>query len=107
MPEISTPDPIVTVSRYDVSCLPAGHRDYGHFLIEVDRYTGDRGELWTVRDADGRYNVDGNPGGTVLIPGADELMTVETALALAQRLAPTLVVNGRTVADVLARGGGQ
>jgi len=95
---VSTPEPVVTVSQYTVSCLPSDHPEQHHFAVVV-RSRGDG--RWTVSDGfdyfapTGEYSADPWP------------MSENDALELAKRIAPTMVVQGHTVAEALARGGGQ
>lgn len=98
------PPPSVIVIRYDVSCLPEGHRDRHHFTIQV-RYCGR--DKWQVTDIYGDdYDADGVHAydRSRPVPLERTRFDHDTALALAQRIAPQMVVNGRTVADVLANG---
>lgn len=95
---MSTPEPIVTATRYSVSCLPISHRDRGHFEIHVQRRRDGRwsvGDFFDYFDPDGKRHEEAWP------------MSEDDAFELAKRLAPQMAVNGRTVADVLARRGGQ
>lgn len=95
---MSTPVPIVTVSRYTVSCLPIDHRDRRHFEIHVSQRRDGRwsvGDFFDFFDPDGDRHEEAWP------------MSETEALEVARRIAPQLVVKGSTVADVLARGGGQ
>lgn len=94
MPEI--PEPTVTVASYRVSCLPEGHPDRRHFALAVTyRIRGDKAGF-VVTDGVDYYAADGSPQENPVLFAENE------ALALAKGLAPRMVVNGKTVADVLA-----
>ncbi|WP_405137447.1 hypothetical protein [Nocardia sp. NBC_01388] len=105
-----SPEPVVTVTRYEVSCLPEEHRDRRSFSMSV-AYRG--GEKWCVTDTFECYDLDGHPSFEGRASCRDDAWSARhwfdlvTALALANRLAPAMRVNGQSVADVLARGGGQ
>lgn len=101
-----SPEPIVTVTHYRVSCLPREHAGWSLFSVSVEQ----RGpERWAVVHFSQCYDIDGNAS---YEPSSSE-RTDEwlaryshdrvTALEIAKRLAPTLEVNGHTVESVLAR----
>ncbi|MEU6582835.1 hypothetical protein [Nocardia sp. NPDC046763] len=90
------PEPIVTATMYAVSCLPIDHPDNPHYRVAVRRRSGGQ---WVVSDGFDFYDPTGAPS------AEPWPMERGDALELAKRIAPKLVVNGRTVTDVLARGG--
>ncbi|MBF6213735.1 hypothetical protein IU487_22215 [Nocardia puris] len=102
MPEI--PPARITIDRYTVSCLPEDHPELAHFTVDVE-YRG-RGRWAVARykrcyDADGREDWEPIPS-----ERTDEWLDrhrhdLDAALDIARRVAPTLTVNGHTVADVL------
>jgi hypothetical protein len=100
-----TPDPTVRPVKYAVSCVPEGNVNARHFTVWVE----DRGRgLWAVTDGAFCYDANGDAEYEP-IPSEREdewrakyRFDLDTALALAKRVAPTLTVNGYTVADVLA-----
>lgn len=101
------PPPKVRVSRFSVSCVPDGHPLAVHFTLLVSERRRDR---WAVTrlvskclSADGTWDHDLAP--SLQPAGWDVLHHFDqaTALRLAKEAAATLVVDGRTVADVLAQ----
>jgi len=97
VPEI--PEPIVTAVTYRVSCLPIDHPAHRHYSLTVAYRIRGTESGYSVSDgADYYYDADGAVGSDpVLMPAA-------AALALAQRIAPTMTgINGQTVADILTR----
>lgn len=95
MSAVEIPDPTVAVTRYAVTCLPAGHRMTRHFTIQVEARGGG---LWAVL----HQGMEAGPSGAWRPRGLGGRFKVTTALELAKRLAPDLTVNGHTVADALA-----
>jgi hypothetical protein len=95
-------------AAYIVTALPADMPESYHFHIHVDRTAPD---TWAVRWNANVYNHAAgiweyeiqNSSRTDEWKAAHRL-TLEDALALAEKLAPTLTVNGWTVQKVLARG---
>jgi hypothetical protein len=97
----------VEVTSYLVSCLPANYGARRHFMLTVE-YRGP--DSWAVCSSGGVYSVDGH---WTSEPSSSERgddwkalyrMSLEQALAFAQRLAPALTCNGVTVATALERG---
>lgn len=84
--------PIVTVTAYAVSCLPDDHPDWRYYRLAVRRH----GVRWVVEDGGEYLRIDGT---WTTVPHLYE--TAEKALEVAQEYAPTMQLNGRTVADVL------
>lgn len=104
---VPVPTAVERITRYDVSCL-TDERDAIHFTITVE----DRGDnRWAVCWAGrGCLNAATDEWDYEMRPSEREddwlaahRFDLDTALAHARRLAPTLTVNGWTVADVLAR----
>ncbi|MET7795705.1 hypothetical protein [Streptomyces decoyicus] len=92
------PNVLVTITRYEVSVLPADDINRRYFVLFVELT---RRGAWVITDGHGGYDRDG--GWT---PGRDsgiEYADVEEALALARRLAPALAVNGHTATDAYRR----
>jgi hypothetical protein len=103
VPEI--PAPQVAVTCYEVSCVPEGHPDRSLWSLTVEVRSPGR---WAVLsrgfcyDADGEREYESIPS-----ERADEFRarfrhSLDDALALAKRIAPTMRVNRFTVADALA-----
>lgn len=102
MAEIPPADAHAT--EYVVSCLPREHRAHRHFSLRVQAL----GDRWAVTDGGEPLGLDGQPVSPMPSETREEWQArsrfdLDTALDLARRVAPTLVVNGRTVADVLFR----
>ncbi|MGW5387147.1 hypothetical protein [Nocardia sp. NPDC003963] len=105
MPErIKVPEPAVTVTRYEVSCMPLDSINALGLTVTVEHRGNDR---WAVKRLSSCYDIDGNPS-YESIPSEREEEWLEryrhdldTALELAKRIAPTLKVNGHSIADVL------
>ncbi|MCM6776262.1 hypothetical protein NDR87_18790 [Nocardia sp. CDC159] len=96
----------VHASRYTVTCLPIDHFEAHLFSVHVE-YTG-RGR-WAVRRLKRCYDINGKPDWeSIPSERTDEWLDRfrfdrDTALAVARRVAPTLIVNGTTVPRALAR----
>jgi hypothetical protein len=107
-PGTPVPEPAATVGEYRVSCLPREHRNYRHFVVYVFEREPNR---WVVRvngeicDANGDQIEPRLPLEDFEAWAAKHRFDLDTALALAKRIAPTLIVNGYTVADALGMGG--
>lgn len=90
----TTPAVTITIAKYLVAdAALQGHRDYRHFAISVQL----RGHgQWVVHhqgeylDKDGRWTLE------------EHRFDEETAKRLAVEAAPHVVVNGKTIGDVLA-----
>lgn len=104
---MTTPEPTVRVAKYGVSCLPRNHPSYRHFVVWVTERSPGK---WGVSDGCDIYDADGKASWQPLPSEQREEwrarhhFDLDTALTLAKRIAPTLVVNGYTVADALAAG---
>jgi hypothetical protein len=101
-----TPEPTVRATVYAVSCLPADHRSARHFTVRVEErspglYSVSDG--FSVLDKDGEWAFEPLPSEREAEWKARHRFDLETALALAKRVAPLMTVNGVTLADVLAR----
>lgn len=100
------PEPTVKVTAYSVSCLPETNINAPHFTARAE-YRGRGG--WAVTDGFHVYAADGSRAHEHIPTERTEEFLARfrhgelEAVALAKRIAPTLVVNGYTVADVLAR----
>jgi hypothetical protein len=97
---------IVRPTAYAVSCLPPEHIDAYHFTLHVEwRGPGDR---WCVTDGaycyrkDGHRSYESNPSSRTDRFKKAYRFPLDDALALAQRLAPKMTINGHTVESVLA-----
>jgi hypothetical protein len=103
---VSAADVAVTVTRYQVCAVPEGIPGAYNWAITVE-YRG--GGLWAVLDgaevvdARGRAHVEPRPSDRTDRWRRKHYLPEDRALALARRLAPTIVVSGYSVADVLAR----
>lgn len=101
------PEPIVQVTEYTVRCLPEDHPSSRHFSLKV-AYRG--AQRWAVTDTgyclsrSGTWQYEQVPSERCDEWLAEHRFDLATALDLARDQAPHLEVNGRTVAEVLARG---
>ena len=101
-------EPTVEVTRYQVSCLPSDDPDAYHFTLTVERRDVNP-DRWAVMrgsfclDAKGREEYEPNPSSRTDAFKRRYRHSLEDALALAKRIAPTLTVMGHTVDDALAR----
>lgn len=99
-------EPTVQVTEYTVSVLPEDDVNASSYAITV-AYRG-RG-LWAVSrhrqclGKDGEWDWESLPSERTDEWLAEHRFDVDTALRLAKEAAPHIVVNGFTVADVLAR----
>lgn len=106
MPDI--PEPTVEVTAYRVSCLPADHPEAYIFSLKVERRSSNP-DRWAVTDgvrcytAKGTKGYESNPSSRTKNFLRWYRHSLEDALALAKRIAPTMTCNGFTIADVLAR----
>lgn len=87
----------VEVARYEVSCLPRGHREYRHYKINVERSR----DGWLVHDGYMRLTEN---GAWVEPNGIGPLHEEAVALRLAREAAPHLTCNAHTVAEALSEG---
>lgn len=102
------PEPTVSISRFSVSCLPAGHDLAPHFRLSVsERDTG----KWAVTNlagqcmsADGRWDDELCPSRRPDGWDTTHRFDLATALRLAKQAARGLTKDGLTVADALSRG---
>jgi hypothetical protein len=115
VPPPGVPDAEVLPVRFVVSSVPEGHDDRYTYTINV-QYRGEGlysvGHGLAYADADGAWGYE--PGRSSEDDEHDDAATPDwiaahrfdltDALLLARRLAPTLTVRGRSVADVLAEG---
>lgn len=110
-PVARIPEPDVRPIKYAVSCLPLDSRSAHLFTIWVEWRGRD---LWAVTDGSFCFDEDGEADWEPIPSEREDTwlsrhrFDLETALALAKRLAPQVVVNGHvSVADALARMGGE
>lgn len=97
---MTAPKPKVRVTRYEISCLPREHVSARSYTIYVKQTSGGQ---WIATDNRRCLN---RAGAWVVDPsGAAVRHDEQTALRLAKAAAPLMTVNGRTVADALARAG--
>lgn len=102
------PEPSVHVTAYAVSCVPEDNINAFHFTAKVE-YRGRGG--WAVTDGFYVYAADGSRAHqSIPTERTEEFLakfrhSESDAIALAKRIAPTLRVNGYTVADALKMGG--
>lgn len=101
-------EPTVEVTRYQVSCLPADHPDAHHFSLSVERRSTNP-DSWCVTDGAYCYDLNGNaeyeanPSSRTDKFKRSFRHSLDEALQLAKRIAPTMTINGLTPAKVLAR----
>ncbi|MEW1565741.1 hypothetical protein AB0454_22480 [Streptomyces sp. NPDC093509] len=114
VPPPGVPDAEVLPVRFVVSSVPEGHNARHAYTINV-HYRGEGmysvGHGLAYADGDGAWSYEPSRSGEDDEHDADGLTWIAahrfeltTALRLARRLAPTLTVRGRSVADVLADG---
>ncbi len=115
------PEPTVRATRYEVSCLPPDYPDADMFTLTVEWRGGD---LWAVKRGTASYDAEGNRSWGFVWENDREPVTgaefasyeqghdawmaahrfdLGTALDVAKKAAPGVVVNGWTVERVLAR----
>lgn len=101
-----TPPVFVEPTRYQVSCLPEGHRDRRHYTITVER----RGpNSWAVCDRLGCLSNTGTWDDELLVSNRTVVwlnahrFTLGNALGLAREHATTMSCMGVPVTEVLAR----
>jgi hypothetical protein len=93
--------PAVLITEYTVLALPAESVNRWDWAIKVERRSAD-GDLWAVtRGGVFAFDEDGNMAPDSRGTGVDRF-PLEKALALAQRVAITHRVNGKTAAEVWA-----
>jgi hypothetical protein len=100
-------EPTVTVTRYEVSLLPESNVNRHHYTITVEHRGDGR---WAVLDSrwclgkDGEWDFEVLPSERTDEWLAEHRFDLDTALAMAKRQAPLIVVNGITVQQALERG---
>lgn len=100
----------VEPTQYTVCALPHDNVNFTHYAITVDRVMSRRGVSgWAVRrlseclGADGEWDYEPSPSSRTDEWIATHRFDLETALDLAQKAAPRVIVNGFTVADAIER----
>lgn len=102
----SIPEPTVTTTEYDVSCLPIDHPERFHFTIKVAWRGSDS---WAVSDgfrvlsSTGEWDYEPSPSNRDDDFLAAHRFDLDTALALAKEHAPLMTCNRWTVEAVLAQ----
>jgi hypothetical protein len=105
---VTVPSPVARVTRYEVSCLPQADPNADLFTLTVEERSPGR---WAVLqrgfcfDLDGVREYESIPSERAAEFRARFRFDLDTALELAAKIAPTITVNGHTVADALARAG--
>lgn len=105
------PEPTFTPTVFEVSCIPqVGHPDRSLFTLTVEYRGAGR---WAVRQSGWCYDIDGERDYESIPSERREewlerhRFDLDTATALAKRIAPTLTYGPRanpyTVADMLAK----
>jgi hypothetical protein len=90
-------------TKYTVCALPLDHREAGHFSITVEWRGNDK---WAVcrysecLSVDGEWSYEPSTSGRTDEWIAAHRFDLDTALALADRAAPHITVNGYTVEQV-------
>lgn len=100
-------EPNVRATRYEVSCLLPDHIDVDLFTIAVEWRGKDRWAVllrghWAL-GTDGEWSREPIPSYREDDWLASHRFGLDEALKLAKREAPKVIVNGLTVADVLAK----
>lgn len=101
-----TGEVFVRPDRYVVSLLPEAHNDHHLFAVHAE-YRGPG--VWAVtrmRDclgADGQWDFEPSPSSREDDWLASHRFDLATALRLAREVAPTVVCNGRTAAEVAGK----
>ena len=98
--------PTVRPTRYEVTSLPESHDELGSFTITVeyrgrDRWAVLRRGRWCLSTT-GEWDFESIPSEREDEWLAAHRFDLDTALRLAHEHAPTMTVNGYTVADALA-----
>lgn len=101
----------VDVTRYEVSVLPADDINRKHFTlyVEYQRHWYPGGGQWSVHDGHDCFSADGVQADGITVYGRDDdwikahRFDLETALALARKLAPNVTVNGHTATEAYRR----
>lgn len=103
---MTTPEPNVRATEYEINCLPDDDLDSHVFAIRV-QYRG-RGRYAVIRGGDMCLGADGTwDHGVKEYDRGDAWLNahrfdLDTALRLAKEQAPLVTVNGHTVAQALA-----
>lgn len=105
-PETATPEPIVQVTRYEVSLLPESNINRRHFTLYVEWRGND---TWAVTNGfheclgtDGSWSYESIPSERRDEWIVEHRFDLDTALKLARDHAPNATVNGFTAALVYA-----
>lgn len=103
-----TPEPVVRVTRYEVSCLPEDHELRHAMTVNVEYRGRDRyavlNRLGDALGVDGEWDWEPRPSERNDDWVATHRFDLDTALKLAKAAASKLTVRGRTAADFLAEG---
>jgi hypothetical protein len=93
----TTPEPLVTITRYEVSVLPQGdiNRKYFTLFVELKR------DGWVVTDGHAFYAEDGTWQPSQWL--ARHFADYEEAVSMAREIAPEMTVNGHTAVDAYRR----
>ncbi|MFE0647452.1 hypothetical protein ACFVZH_02525 [Streptomyces sp. NPDC059534] len=99
------PPVLVEVTRYEVSVLPRDDINRKYFTLFVDNRGDGR---WSVNDGHGCYAADGTWAAGMKPFHLDgwensHRFSLDEALTLAKRLAPSVSVNGHTAAEAYRR----
>jgi hypothetical protein len=104
---MTDPTPHVHITKYLVTCLPLDSIDSSTWSVDVE-YAGFG--RWAVRlRGHSCYDIDGNQSWEPIPSEREDAwlgrhrFDLDTALELARKVAPTIVVNGLTPAQVLER----
>jgi hypothetical protein len=103
---MSTPDPIITIMKYEVSCFPEGDTGRHYFSVEVEYrspglYAVTRHGKCLSRTGDWSYEFRPSEREDEWL--ANHRFDLDTALRLAKEAAPLLKVNGMTLTEALTR----
>jgi len=106
VPPPGQPEPTVRATGYEVSLLPEGDINRLSYTISVEYRGGDR---WAVvrhrqcMNAAGEWSWESVPSEREDEWLAEHRFDLDTALRLAKKAAPHVVVNGHTAVDVYRR----
>lgn len=100
-------EPTVTVVAYEVSCVPADRVEAPALTLRVELRDANA-DRWAVVNSGYCYDAKGNADAEPIPSSRTKSWlrryrhSLDDALALAKRIAPTMTVNGFTVEEVMS-----